>query len=114
MKHVSVRKIITAGGLVITLIAFLLFTSPHHLPLILIMVPFILFFLLLFYAFYQIGGGSVNKHRRQRLIRAGLLAFIPVLLLVLQTIHQLTGKDLLITGGLVLLTSYYLNKANFL
>ena len=79
------------------------------------MVPFGLFFLLLFNIFKELGLNKNKQiHRRQRLIRAGVLAAIPVLLLVLQTIHQLTIKDVLITLGLVLLASYYLNKADFL
>lgn len=101
-------------GLLFLLLAFMLITSPNHLPLPLIMVPFILIFLILFYIVRQIGSLNRDGHRRQRLMRAGILAAIPVLLLVLQSIHQLTIKDVLITGGLVLLATYYLNKADFL
>lgn len=108
-----IKKVGVPVGLFVFLILFLLVTSPDHLPLPLLIVPFGIIFYLLFFIFKELGATG-GAQRRQRLIRAAVLAAIPVLLLVLQTIHQLTIKDILITIGLVLLATYYVNKADFL
>ena len=114
MKLPVTKRLGLPLGLFIGLLFFILMTSPSHLPLPLIMVPFVLIFLIIFYGIVYIGKSNISSHRRARIIRAGVLACIPVLLLILQSIHQLTIKDILITIGLVLLATYYLNKADFL
>ena len=110
----ALKTVLTPVLILLFLIGFMLITNPNRLPLLLLMVPFLVFFFFLFYILKSFGKNQSKLRRRQRLIRAGVVASIPVLLLVLQTIHQLTIKDVLITLGLVLLATYYLNKADFL
>jgi len=97
--------------------SFLCFTNPKNLSIVLLIVPFVLLFLgLLFTILILIkmfikdnGSGLSKKH----LIIATLLATIPVCLLLLDSVDQLTLKDglLFITFGIFVL--FYINRISF-
>ena len=111
MVRINFKNLFLLTGLILFLLLFLLFTSPSRLPLPLLIVPFLLLFAVVFSTVIILSKGGFN---RKNAARASLLAAIPLLLVVLQSLHQLTVKDLLITAGLTVVASYYLSKVDFL
>ena len=45
---------------------------------------------------------------------AGIIASVPVLLAVFQSIHQLSIRDVLLSVGLVVLAAVYMLRADFM
>lgn len=114
MKHISKREtiiLIMLGMLFLLLVS----TDPEHLPLPLLISPFILLFSV-FYLSIKIlldrFWPNLGIRPRQGLSLS--LAALPVLMLVLQSISQLTIRDLLITAGLISLLMFYFRKIDFL
>lgn len=106
-SHRRITMIFTFLGL----LSFLLFTNPNKLPLPLLVVPFFGLFVVL-YIFNRWLWRHYSK--RKQLIFAAVGSSTPVLLLVFQSIHQLTIRDVLIVLGLVMMTAFYLSKADFI
>lgn len=103
-------------GIIIVLLAFLFFaTNPDGLPLPLLTLPFILLFSGL-YLVLQLVLGHVAPDLRPQARRALSIsiAALPPLLLLLQSIGQLTPRDLFITLGLISLLLFYFRKTDFL
>ncbi len=100
------------GGLVL----FLLTTNPASLPLPLLVLPFLWLYLCLLVGFYFLLYGvrrllRGTKGRSNRLIvLASLFALIPTSLLVLQSIDQLSLKDILLMFIFALLVSFYISR----
>jgi c-di-AMP phosphodiesterase-like protein len=111
----SRKRFILAIIIFVFMIGLLFGTNPNSLPLLLLLGPFILLFLSL-YLFMQLildrFVSNLSKHARRGL--SATLAALPVLLLVLQSISQLTSRDLLITVGLIALLLFYFRKTDFL
>lgn len=95
--------------------AFMAITSPDKMPLALLIVPFLWAFASIFATTWLLCGlvGSLAVGRR-RLILSGVIATLPVLLLVLNSIHQLTIRDLLIVLTIVGLLTLYMSRADFI
>lgn len=93
---------------------FIVLTDPRHLPLPLLVVPFLWLFGSLFLTTWLILKDHKSVSRRQVVMIAGVVASIPVLLMVFQSIHQLSLKDVLLSVGLVLLTAVYMLRADFI
>lgn len=90
---------------------FLLSTNPEKLPLPLIIMPFILLFIILFFSaikLFKMYASSFETSKRY--ILAGFLAGFPVLIMVFQSLHQLSWKDALIIGGLLIGSMWYLKR----
>jgi uncharacterized membrane protein len=90
-------------------------TSPDRLPAAIFVLVFAMLFLLIFLSISIVcivlkrsGLVGWDKSRIQRV--AGLLAALPVFLLSLQSIGQLTLKDVLLTSGLLMLLYFYFNR----
>lgn len=115
MKLKSFRK---TGLIVSSLLAlplFLMFTNPEKLPLPLLMVPILLVFIISYVLMYTILGSlrSAMPKSKRRFI-AGVASALPTLLVILQSIQQLTVKDVLIVLGLWVLCVWYLQKIDFI
>jgi len=96
---------------------FIMNTNPEQLPLPLLLVPFLLFFIVLFVSIYLIGSRMrllKGLERRRQFAVSALLASIPWLLLVFQSLQQLTIRDVLISLSLVVATAFYISRADFL
>ena len=52
--------------------------------------------------------------RRQAAMVAGVVASIPVLLTIFQSIHQLSIRDVFLSVGLVVLAAVYMLRADFI
>lgn len=90
---------------------FLAFTNPNNLALPLLVAPFILLFIIFFVTFSAL---VRSPNRRKKVLIAATGASVPVLLLIFQSMHQLTIKDVLLVGGLVGITIFYLSRADFI
>lgn len=115
MKLKSFRK---TGIIVLSLLAlplFLTLTNPEKLPLPLLMVPIILVFIISYILIDTILAAlrpSMLKNKRRFI--AGVASALPTLLVILQSIQQLTIKDALIVLGLWVLCVWYLQKIDFI
>lgn len=98
---------------------FMVATSPARIPAMLLIVPFVGIFIFLYLLMLEVirffgpdeaAGSSVLKLRRPRLL-AAVIAGFPVLLLVLQSIVELTAWDILIAFAIVLLTYLYISRS---
>jgi hypothetical protein len=93
---------------------FVLLTNPHNMPLPLLVLPFLWLFTVLFVTTSKVVKRRNNVSKRQVVIIAGVVASIPVLLAIFQSIHQLSIKDVLLSSGLVLLAAWYVLRADFI
>ena len=101
-------------------ILLLLVTNPAKLPSALLITPFLFLFVAIYLTVKEslrlMRGGDQNKivgmkASRPRLI-AGLIAAFPVLLLVLQSIGQLTVWDILTVVALFIVAYFYIIKTS--
>ncbi len=93
---------------------FMAFTNPESLPLPLLVLPFMWLFSCLFITVWLVLSKKPTIQRKQIAIVSGLVATIPVLLIVFQSIHLLSIRDVVISVGLALLASGYVLRADFI
>lgn len=94
---------------------FLMLVNPTGLALPLLIVPFLWLFAVLFVTVLWIAQTKIGKLPRKRaVIVASIVATLPVLLLLFQSIHQLSVKDVLLSIGLIAVASFYLYRADFI
>ncbi len=96
------------------LISFLLISNPSHLPILLLMVPFVLVFLAIRASWrlveVMLSSEPHNNSSRAFAERGSLLASILVALLALASIGQLTARDVLTVTLLSLLGYFYITR----
>lgn len=97
------------------LVLCLLVTNPDSSPLIILLLPFLLLFIVLYNALiFLIGlivpGEVSHKHTRMAAI---ILGFEPVLLLLLASINQLTVRDAILSLLLISGFAWYVNRSVF-
>ncbi len=117
MKHVvSLKKVIWLLAIYAALMIVLFTTNPFNASLLIVMVPFALLFVALLATF-----NTVIKYlpltqrlsRRKRLFIAGGAAWLPVMLLILRSIDQLTARDGFIMAVFILALLVYISRTNF-
>lgn len=101
-------------------IGFMISSRPSEIPAILLIVPFVGMFTFLYLVIYEIikflgpdedENGAIVQVRRPRLL-AVVLAGFPVLLLVLQSIVELTLWDIVIALTILLLAYLYISRSS--
>lgn len=99
---------------------FLMNTSPSKIPAMFLVVPFFGIFITLYLILLEVvrfvgadddQAGAILRLRRPRLA-AAVIAGLPVLLLVLQSIVELTLWDVLIAVGILLLGYLYIARGS--
>lgn len=102
--------IVCAASLAAILLLFIS-TDPNRVPSFMLPLPFLLLFLLAWlFSALLLQKYMGMTHRRS--LRVGVLcAGIPMLLLVLQSIGQLTIKDVLTLAVLFLVSYFYVNRS---
>ncbi len=93
------------------LLVLLITTDPRNMQLPLVVLPFILLFTGITAGLYAIMKWR-KRQGRKYLILAVTVAFVPTMLLILQSIGQLTSRDFLIVLALLLISSSYLTRLN--
>lgn len=95
----------------VTALALLLFgTNPRSISSVALVAPFVLIFLLLFLlgsSFFRTKGFT----RKTSWIVAAFIAVLPTLLLVLQSIGQLTIRDVATIAALFAIAYFYVTRA---
>lgn len=98
------KKLLIALSAVILLCLFIFSTDPQELSASLLLVPPVLLFIIMFVAVYATLSAYTNVPKVKQRLVSGVVATAPVLLLLLGSLGQLTGKDtllsLLFVGGL--------------
>lgn len=98
-----------SGALAITIIVLFVFTDPNRVPSFVLVLPFILLFILLLSLIVLIlqKRGMYNS----KTLRIGMLcAAIPLVLLILQSIGQLTIRDVLAIAALFAISYFYMSR----
>lgn len=127
-KHMSFRlhglslRLTRIVVLIVTLLVFLMATHPVRVPALMLVAPFIIMFMILYYAALEViryfqpeaaEGDVPSVVSRPRLL-AALLAGFPVLLLVLQSIMELNRWDVLIASAIFLLAYVMIARGLFI
>jgi hypothetical protein len=103
------RKLHIAAGCFLALLILFLGIDPNKVPSFVLVVPFILLFTLLLtgisYVLEMQGMGN-----KKSLKVGGLCASLPILLLVLQSIGQLTVRDVLTASLLFVISYFYISR----
>ncbi len=107
MKNIKRLALLLAPFLV--LFVMLLLTDPFQLPLMLLMVPFLLFGLGCFLVIRELLKLIPVSVRRRKVI-AGVLTSVLLLAMLLQSIRQLSLKDLLILSALLIGVTFYVRR----
>lgn len=114
IRSLTGRPVVILLVSVTLLVALLLFTDPRKVPIIVLLLPFVLLFLVIFESV------SLALHRfmprlssRKRKIIAATLGGLPCFLLLLSSINQLTWRDVTLVTVLLLLGLFYSSRANF-
>ena len=114
-------RMVRIGALAAVLVAFLLASHPARVPALLLVTPFIMMFVTLYYAALEIinflqsdedAAVIGSRIHRPRLL-AALLAGFPVVLLVLQSIMELNRWDVLIALAILLLAYIFISRGSF-
>ena len=118
MKQKVVKKVLKVLALWVCTVPLLILTNPTKLPSALLTAPFLLLFAAIYMTakeiLYLMSSGEQNKVIGMRVSRprliAVLIAAFPVLLLVLQSIGQLTTWDILTVVVLFIVAYFYIIK----
>ncbi len=107
----NVKNITILAVLYMGLLTFLFLTNPNKLAVGWLILPFILLFSALFITILLILRTSQLSSRvRRPLILTALLAGVPTLILLLDSVNQLSLKDVLIIAVLGVLALFYFSK----
>jgi hypothetical protein len=107
------KRVVKVIGIAsLSLATILTTTQPARLPSIVLIVPFVLMFAILALTIAML---IAWRHRVMpfKAIRAGCMAaLLPILLIVLQSVGQLTFRDGLTLVALFVITYFYMSKVN--
>lgn len=113
MKLNMKKKLSLAVGICVGLL-FILFLAvdPNQVPSSFLILPFLLFFLAILFAILLVMYSYSATSGKKALKVAGLGASAPTLLLVLQSIGQLTVRDFLVILVLFIVSYFYVSKGS--
>ena len=123
MAHQNPRpfsvRVLRIAALIMATVIFLCTTNPTSLPAMLLVVPFVAMYASLYYVVLEVirfigaddESGAIVRLRRPRLA-AAIVAGFPILLLVLQSIVELTVWDIIIALGILLLGYLYVARGS--
>ncbi len=97
-------------GSLCILIVMLCTTQPNRLPSFVLVVPFVFIFCALWLAIAAVLSWFYDRSATKNLRAAALAAVLPMLLLILQSIGQLTVRDVLIIIALFGLAYFYMAR----
>ena len=116
MSKIKLKKIVPLGLIYGLLTIFLLSTDPNKMPIGWLMVPFVLIFLAIYFSSLFVQSAFVNvkleNKRKKRWMIAFIIATVPTLILLLDSIDQLTAKDSLLIIILGSIAIFYTTKVN--
>ncbi len=92
-------------------VSFFVAVHPDNLPVIFMLVPFILIFFVLYTGINIALRRFLSLKTGVRRWLALVLSVLPVLLLIIQSITQLTLRDVLLTLAIILILVWYVSKS---
>ena len=113
----SRRRVGKIGGIVSLYASgplFFILTDPDHIPIPLLVLPFLWLFTVVFITVRLLLQRYATVNKKQLNIASSLLASLLVLLFVFQSIHQLTIRDVLISFAIIGIAGLYLLRADFI
>jgi hypothetical protein len=118
MNNVSNKQLaIAAISLYATLGFFLLSTNPQKLPAMFLLLPVLWLFVAIMATalliLRLINPGMANGHGGQQLLYASIVSGVPSGMLLLNSIDQLTIKDVLLIGLLAVIVLFYTGRFRF-
>jgi ABC-type transport system involved in multi-copper enzyme maturation permease subunit len=115
MKH-NAKIGFWASGMAICCLVFLFITNPQNLSPIFLILPFILLFLCLLlagiYTTVSLTRPGHTTITRKKILLIAFCAAYPILLLLLQSIGQLSPRDVVTLTLLLLISGFYVSKTN--
>ena len=112
----TIKQIVLLVVMYLLFFLFLFVTDPNKLPVGWLLVPFVWLFATLFVTVLYLQGRKLGKKRQysaKTLGTAGVIAAIPTFVLLLDSINQLTIRDVLIFFVFSILTLFYVRKISF-
>jgi hypothetical protein len=103
------KSLIVISVCLLGLIILFSLTDPNRLPSFVLIVPFVLIFVSIFTGLLIIMSNSVLVGKRARII-AAMCASVPTALLIMQSIGQLTSRDILTIFALFMLAFFYVSR----
>ena len=105
------HSVLLIAAAVICLLLFLFFTNPEKVPIGLLVLPIILFFLIV-YSLAQIIIHAFNliKNIRKRRIVSVVTAVFCSVILILQTTGGISVADMILLGLIVVISAIYIEK----
>jgi hypothetical protein len=103
------KKIVYLCTTPLLLLTFMFLTDPYKLPLVLIIVPFLLLSVTV-YQFASVGLQPLPAGTTKKRYLSIILSALIVLVVVLQSLHQLSIKDFLILAALLAGIAFYVQK----
>lgn len=104
----SIKKLTPFLALTAVTVCFFLFFSPTELPLLGLVVPYILVFLLVYSGVRLIT--RVVHIRRLGNLTALVAAAFSVMILLLGSLHQLSFRDIALSVAIVFVLGWYISK----
>lgn len=97
--------------LYLVFIGFMLFTDPQKLPIVWLLLPFVLLFLALYltakFVLVNVRKNSTNKNNT---VIASIIAGAPCLVLLLDSVNQLTVRDVFLIIVLAIFGMFYAGR----
>ncbi len=104
------RSLLLSGVCLIAILALFMVADPNKVPSFVLMTPFVLLFIFLSSLVFAVLRGRGIPTARS--VRVGVvLAAVPLILLVLQSIGQLTLRDVLTMAILLALSYFYISRS---
>jgi len=103
------KLLIISGICLVAVLLLFMFTDPNKIPSFVLMIPFVLLFVLLsslITIVLRTQGVGDSRSMKMGLI----LASVPLILLVLQSIGQLTLRDVLTIAVLFVISYFYVSR----
>lgn len=111
LRQKLVRPVLITFVSVVFLAVLLLTTNPYHLPLIVLILPFLLIFVVIYEVIRLVFLKSdLEEHKKKQRFNASIFAGGIVTLALLQSIRQLSLKDVIIIVILIIGASLYLRR----
>ena len=104
------KMLVAAVGCLITVLLLFFTVDPDKAPSFVLVFPFILLFAILFMGFtYFLRKQGLDRHKSIKV--SALCASMPMLLLVLQSIGQLTVRDVLTVMIIFFVSYFYIHRS---
>jgi len=106
------KRLLILLGLYLFVFLFFIIVNPEKLPLVLLLLPFLLIFVTIYMTLILILDTFFKIKSQPKRLIAFSISVMPVLLLIIQSITQLTLRDVLLSISIVVIIVWYTTKLN--